>query len=99
VVIVIGRPLIYGLNVSAGRLVVTYPDWGEDRVEKYMKVGIKRNVRIILNLDPLVIGINLNMSIKQWNLMDTHLLISSSRHSSFASTQKNGERLGFMIRR
>jgi hypothetical protein len=44
--------------------------------DMYMK-GSDWDVRIILNLDPLIIGINLDMSIKQWNLIDTHLLISS----------------------
>jgi len=41
-----------------------------------MKVGMRMDVRIILDLDPLVIGINLDMRIKQWNLIDSHLLIS-----------------------
>ena len=37
---------------------------------------IRRDLRIILNLDPLIVGIYLDMGIKQWHLIDSHLLIS-----------------------
>jgi hypothetical protein len=56
----------------------------------------KRDLRIILDLDPLVIGINLDMGIKQWNLIDSHLLISSSRSSSLGSNKNGEEGLGFI---
>lgn len=53
---------------------------------------IRWDLRIILNLDPLIIGIYFDMGIKQGYLINPHLLISSRTQAlPYASTRGRPE--------
>ena len=53
-------------------------------------VSVERNksdIRIVLDLDPLVVGVYFDMGIEQWDLVDPHLLISSPVHRLILSNR------------
>jgi len=56
-------------------------------------VSVERNesdIRIVLDLDPLVVGVYFDMGIEQWDLVDPHLLISSPVHRPSSSNSPAG---------